>query len=288
MTKQKKCKKNTPCDNENKCKIDGIIDSISDMPKQKIVGLNLSFRDIAKRGNALVCNYLFDNLTKPDQEIVIANTTQDPAVIFDIQTKIRRILSNWVNSPRNLTDSKGNYFGNKYGARILACSSDGVVLHDVQTFCRDVANNRVGVNNNYILSMVTSNNSPVAGTVNTPFFTTINLVANKEVITGAYSYKKTYKVRSSTLPTSNSSGEPLKYNVYQPELLPVVVVAESIIDLHTTRKEIIQSSLGKYGYNARRSDTVNTFNWYVARKWGNDLFTNLGSMYYFRLSYFEF
>ena len=288
MTKHKKCKKNTPCDNKNKCKIDGIIDSISDLPKQKIIGLNLSFRDIAKRGNALVCNYIFENLNNVDQAIVISNTTQDPAVIFDIQTKVRRILSNWVNDPRNLTDSNGKYFGDKYGARVLVCSSDGTVIHDVQTFCRDVVNNRVGVNNNYMLWMSTSNIIPVVGTTNTPFFTTINLAANPEVITDPYSNKNVYKIRSSTLPTSNPSNEPLKYNVYEPELLPVVVVSESTIDLHTTRKEIIQSTLGRYGYNARRSDTVNTFNWYVARKWGNDLFTNLGTLYYFRLSYFEF
>ena len=199
-------------------------------------------------------------------------------------------MSNWVNDPRNLTDSNGKYFGDKYGARVLVCASDGTVIHDVQTFCKDVIKNRVGVSNNYMLWMTTSNNTPVTGTTNTPSFTTINLAANPGVITGAYSYNATYKVSSSTLPTSDPSkpGEKLQYNVYEPELLPVVVVSESIINLHTTRKEIIQASLGRYGYNARRSDTINTFNWYVARKWGNELFTNLGTLYYFRLSYFEF
>jgi len=285
-----KIKKSSPCNNKNKCKIDGALDTLCDIPSQKINGLNLSFREIGKRGDALVCNYLFDNLDKADQAIVIANTTQNPAVIFDIQTKIRRILSNWVNDPRNLTDSNGKYFGDKYGGRILVCSSDGTVLHDVQTFCKDVVKNRVGKSNNYILSILTSNNTPVAGTTNTPVFTTINLAANPGVITGPYSYKKTYKIGSSTLPTSEPiiPGEKLHYNVYEPELLPVTVVSELIIDLHTTRKEIIQASLGRYGYNARRSDTINTFNWYVARKWGNELFTNFGTMYYFRLSYFEF
>ena len=46
---------------------------------------------------------MFANLNKSDQEIVIANTTENSAVIYDIQTKIRRIFSNWVNDPRNLT-----------------------------------------------------------------------------------------------------------------------------------------------------------------------------------------
>ena len=285
-----KIKKSSPCNNKNKCKIDGALDTLCDIPTEKINGLNLSFREIGKRGDALVCNYTFENLNKVDQAIVISNTEQNPVVIFDIQTKLRRILSNWVNDPRNLTDSNGKYFGDKYGARVLVCASDGTVIHDVQTFCKDVIKNRVGVSNNYMLWMTTSNNTPVTGTTNTPSFTTINLAANPGVITGAYSYNATYKVSSSTLPTSDPSkpGEKLQYNVYEPELLPVVVVSESIINLHTTRKEIIQASLGRYGYNARRSDTINTFNWYVARKWGNELFTNLGTLYYFRLSYFEF
>jgi len=283
-----KIKKSSPCNNKNKCKIDGALDTLCDIPSQKINGLNLSFREIGKRGDILVCNYLFNNLNKADQAIVISNTTENPAVIFDIQTKVRRILSNWVNDPKNLTDSDGKYFGDKYGARVLVCSSDGTVIHDVQTFCKDVIKNRVGVDNNYILSIFSSNNTLVEGTKNTPLFTTINLVANPEVINGAFGFKKTYKIGSSTLPTSDPSKEKLQYNVYEPELLPVTVVSETIIDLHTPRKEIIQASLGRYGYNARRSDTINTFNWYVARKWGNELFTNLGTLYYFRLSYFEF
>jgi hypothetical protein len=283
-----KIKKSSPCNNKNKCKIDGSLDTLCDIPSQKINGLNLSFREIGKRGDILICNYVFENLNKADQAIVISNTIQNPAAIFDIQTKLRRILSNWVNDPKNLTDSDGKYFGDKYGARVLVCSSDGTVLHDVQTFCKDVIKNRVGVANNYILSIFSSNNTPVEGTINTPLYRTINLVANPEVINGAFGFKKTYKIGSSTLPTSDPSKEKLQYNVYEPELLPVTVVSETIIDLHTTRKEIIQASLGRYGYNARRSDTINTFNWYVARKWGNELFTNLGTLYYFRLSYFEF
>jgi hypothetical protein len=283
-----KVKKSTPCNNRNKCKIDGALNSLCDIPDQKIVGLNLSFRDIAKRGNDLVCNYIFNNLNKADQEIVIANNTENAAVIFDIQTKVRRILSNWVNDPRNLTDSTGKYFGDKYGARITLCASDGTLIHDVKTFCKDVVNNRVGFTNNYILIITSSNNTTVQGTVNTPIFSTINLAVNPTVINPIYSYKKTYRISSSTLPTSDPPEKPLKYNVYQPELLPITVSNVTIADLYTTRKEIIQSSLGRYGYNARRSSTINTFNWYVSRKWGNDLFTNLGTMYYIRLSYFEF
>ncbi len=146
----------------------------------------------------------------------------------------------------------------------------------------------MGTNNNYILQTITSNNSFQPETVNTIRFTTLNLLANPSAVNLNYSFKETYKINSSTLPTSNPPTQPLKYNVYEPELSPITISSKSIISLHTTRKEIIQSSLGKYGYNARRSDTVNSFNWYVARKWGNDLFTNLGATYYFRLSYFEF
>jgi len=279
-----------PCNNKNKCKIDGILNNICDIPDQKIVGLNLSFRDIAKRANTLVCDYMFGNLNKSDQEILIANTTENSAVIYELQTKIRRIFSNWVNDPRNLTDSTGKYFGDKYGAKITVCSESGILIHDVKTFCKDVVNNRVGTNNNYILWVNSSNNMTVDGTINTPLFSTINLLVNPTVINSSYSYKKVYRISSSTLPTSEPviPGEPLKYKVYQPELLPITVSNVSIAESYTTRKELMQSSVGKYGYNARRSTTKNTFSWYVARKWGNDLFTNLGTMYYIRLGYFEF
>ena len=110
------------------------------------------------------------------------------------------------------------------------------------------------------------------------------------VINSTYSYKKVYRISSSTLPTSEPAipGEPLKYNIYQPELLPITVSRVKSVWMNAPGKEYTQSSVGKYGYDARRSTERNTFCWYVARKWGNDLFTNLGTMYYIRLGYFEF
>lgn len=233
---------------------------------------------------------MFANLNKSYQEIVIANTTENSAVIYDIQTKIRRIFSNWVNDPRNLTDSTGKYFGDKYGAKITVCCENGYLIHDVKTFCKDVVNNRVGTNNNYILWVNSSNIRPLDGTVNTPLFSTINLVANPTVINSTYSTKKVYRISSSTLPTSEPAipGEPLKYNVYQPELLPITVSRVKSVWMNAPGKEYTQSSVGKYGYDARRSTERNTFCWYVVRKWGNDLFTNLGTMYYIRLGYYEF
>ena len=75
------------------------------------------------------------------------------SLIINSQKVLRRNLSNWVNNPKNLVNSKKEYIGDKFGARITVCTTDGRVLHDVQTFCRDVknVNNRIlGNNNNFI------------------------------------------------------------------------------------------------------------------------------------------
>ena len=75
-----KGKKSSPCDNKNKCKVEGALNTLCDIPNQKIKGLNLSFREIARRGDILVCKYLFDNLNPVDKAIVIANAANNPNI----------------------------------------------------------------------------------------------------------------------------------------------------------------------------------------------------------------
>jgi hypothetical protein len=103
-----------------------------DLPNDKIKGLELSFRDIAKKCRDITKKYMSS---------------------FFFEKLLRRNLSNWVNNPKNLVNSKKEYIGDKFGARITVCTTDGRVLHDVETFCRDVknVNNRIlGKNNNFI------------------------------------------------------------------------------------------------------------------------------------------
>ena len=111
-----------------------------DLPNDKIKGLGLSFKDIAKRCRDITKKYSSNNDVSPEQ-------------IINSQKVLRRNLSNWVNNPKNLVNSKKEYIGDKFGARITVCTTDGRVLHDVETFCRDVknVNNRIlGNNNNFI------------------------------------------------------------------------------------------------------------------------------------------
>jgi hypothetical protein len=279
---------------------DSIYLKSSKLPKRRIDGLGLSFRDIAKRGDKIVEEYTFDNLTASDAAIVHSNTLQNQAEIIKIQSKLRRILSNWVNDPNNLTNSNGEYIGDKYGARILASSADGTVLHDVETFCKDIKNNRPlnNYNNNFICWELEQSQHP---STDIHTFATFNqdLSGNGLLINSInYNYltKKVYKVKSATQPSSSPSTvapfSPLVYNISYDEVLNEQIQTNnykmSTLDLHTTRKEFIQASCGRYGYNARRSETTNNFNWYVCRKWGNELFANFGTMFFVRLSYFEF
>ena len=117
-----------------------ILLSVCDLPKEDIKNMGLSYRDIGIRVNKIIKQYSINNL-KNDKYLI------------DNQKKLRRDLSNWVNDPKNLVNSQGNYIGDKFGARITICLSDGTVIHDVQTFCRDIKNK-----NNRILGEIAGNN----------------------------------------------------------------------------------------------------------------------------------
>ena len=250
-----------------------ILLSASDLPNDKIKGLGLSFKDIAKRCHEITKKYSSNNDVTAEQ-------------IINSQKVLRRNLSNWVNNPKNLVNSKKEYIGDKFGARITVCTTDGRVLHDVQTFCRDVknVNNRIlGNNNNFIFLK----NDPVTLDVKNEdiYYSTLNINNIKNSI--KYDNGSAYKVKSSSLPSSDPSSSLLEYSQNETRDGDNVTVSDSGVklDIHTTRKEMIQAATRKYGYDSRISDTSANINHYVCKYVEDD--DNVSS-YFYRLSYFNF
>ena len=245
-----------------------------DLPNDKIKGLGLSFKDIAKRCHDITKKYSSNKDVTAEQ-------------IINSQKVLRRNLSNWVNNPKNLVNSKKEYIGDKFGARITVCTTDGRVLHDVQTFCRDVknVNNRIlGNNNNFIFLK----NDPVTLDVKNEdiYFSTLNTnnVFNSNI---KYTNVSAYKVKSSSLPSSDPSSSLLEYSQNETRDGDNVTVSEVGVklDIHTTRKEMIEAATRKYGYDSRISDTSANINHYVCKYVEDD--DNVSS-YFYRLSYFNF
>lgn len=243
-----------------------------DLPNDKIKDLGLSFRNIGKKCHNLSKKYIKNDDTPTNEKI-------------NNQKKIRRDLSNWVNDPKNLVDSKGKYIGDKYGARITICTTDGLVLHDVETFCRDVRNRNsriLGSNNNFVYfkdDFVEPNKANKRY-----LYSTINVidVENSNI---KYSSVNAYKVKSSSVPSSDPNSSLMQY-------LPnetadgenVTIVSGEIMDDHTARKEIMQATCGIYGYASRISKTINSMNYYVCKYVEGDD----GRSIFCRLSYFNF
>lgn len=256
-------------------------------------GLEVSFRNIANKLDYLLF-YTLTILQPTDLfKYIIENKTDDPVIISQIQSAFRRIFSNFVNDPSNITDRYGNYIGDKYGLRILLCSNDGYVIQDVQTYCKNVANKtNSGDNNNYCVQYVNITTSSVFPS--TVFFNPSNIdlsLYSNFPIQQLNVIKCISPTRPETLP------ETFYYEVVSPDGKTVIPETPPqnntftrllIVDNHSTRTEIQLARIGAYGYSARRSDTNNLFNWYVARNLGNDFFQQLGTSFVLRLSYFEF
>lgn len=246
-----------------------------DLPNNKILGLGLSLRDIAKKCHNISKKYntniINENIPKFDQ----INRQQD----------IRRILSNWVNDPTNLVDYKGMYIGDKYGARITVCRTDGLVLHDVETFCRDVRNknNRIiGNNNNFVF--IKDDSVELDKQNQNYIYSTLNLdkVENSNI---TYDNLNAYKVKSSSIPSSNPSSSLMQYSPNETaDVENVTIVSGEVMDDHTTRKEFIQAACGKYGYASRLSKTVNSISYYVCKHIEGDN----GKSVFLRLSYYQY
>jgi len=279
---------------ERKC-INNHIFCLPDQISDQIIGngLDVSFRDIANKLDYALL-YTLTILQPTDLfKYIIENNTDNPVIISEIQSAFRRIFSNFVNDPSNITDRYGNYIGDKYGLRILLCSNDGYVIQDVQTYCKNVANKtNSGDNNNYCVQYVNITTSSIFPS--TVFFNPSNIdlsLYSNFPIQQLNVIKCISPTRPETLP------ETFYYEVVSPDGKTVIPETPPqnntftrllIVDNHSTRTEIQLARIGAYGYSARRSDTNNLFNWYVARNLGNDFFQQLGTSFVLRLSYFEF
>lgn len=266
---------------KNKVK-DSILLSACDLPSEKIEGLGLSFKSIGRRCFNITKEYLS----------VPANDGNNVNQTVDYQKILRRGLSNWVNDPKNLVNSKGEYIGDKFGARITICTSDGYVTHDVETFCRDVKNknNRtIGKNNNYIEIKNEISNTKNDDKFNPLFSTLSNATPKTNTLSKDVYTVRVIKYNSSLLPSNNLiSDNDLKYSLKKTDDdVGVTILSGTVMDKHTTRKEIIQASCGRYGFDSRISETTFNTNWYVCKKWS---YKNgySGSILFFRLSYFKF
>jgi transforming growth factor-beta-induced protein len=249
-----------------------ILLSVCDLPKDKIEGLGLSYRDIGIRCNNIIKKYSLKDI-KNDKDLI------------KNQQKIRRELSNWVNDPVNLVNSQGEYIGDKFGARITICLADGTVIQDVQTFCRDVKNknNRIlGKNNNYVFLK----SEPVLIDPSDKkrfLYSTFNVDGLDNSV--KYENVYAYKVKSSSLPSSNPNSNSIQYSSNDTSDEIDNIVSGELLDLHTTRKEYIQATTRRYGYNSRATESIVTTDHHVCKyveniQGANDI--------YCRLTYFDF
>ena len=266
---------------KNKVK-DSILLTVCDLPSEQIEGLGLSFKSIGRRCFDITKEYLS----------VPANDGNNVNQTVDYQKILRRGLSNWVNDPKNLVNSKGEYIGDKFGARITICTSDGYVTHDVETFCRDVKNKNarfLGKNNNYIEIKNEISNTKNDDKFNPLFSTLSNATPKTNTLSKDVYTVRVIKYNSSLLPSNNPiSDNDLKYSLKNTDdNVEVTILSGTVMDKHTTRKEIIQASCGRYGFDSRISETTFNNNWYVCKKWS---YKNgySGSILFCRLSYFKF
>lgn len=262
---------------KNKVK-DSRLLSVCDLPNEKIEELGLSFRDVGRKCKNITKQYL----SVPQENVYFGNESKI----------LRRTLSNWVNDPINLVNSNGEYIGDKFGARITICTSEGYVIHDVETFCKDIKNKKtriLGKSNNYIdiQNDISNTKNDDASTKSILLYSTLSNATpetntlSKEVFT-----VKVIKYNSSMLPSNNPiSDDDVKYSLDKTDDDVVVpIYSGRVMDNHNTRKEVIQALYGRYGYDYRVSNTEYNNNWYVCKK---QSYEN-GSTVFCRLSYFKF
>jgi uncharacterized surface protein with fasciclin (FAS1) repeats len=252
------------------------------LPDKRIPNLGLSFKDIGKRCNKISKKYLLNNLK---------NGT--PNEIMNNQKTLRRALSNVVNDPENLVNHKGQYIGERYGLRITVITSGGLVIHDVETFCRDVRNlNKriLGNSNNFVY--IKNNTFSQGGQDQTPLetspaaagqilFSTLNV---NDVINSTIQYTNlnAYKVKSSSVPSSDPNSKVMRYLPNETNDGYINISSGELIDLHTSRIECIQAVAGRYGYASRSKTTTNSY--YVCKHVQDDY----GKSLLFRISFFEY
>lgn len=234
--------------------------------------LNLSFRDLAMRADHAV-DYLMSSLTPNLREVLTVRGSA--AQVSELSSVIRRLLSNYVNNPDNIKDREGRSLAGNYGIRVLTCDDRGFVTNDVQTFTGNNNNSCVQFINQFPISFLPAKIDDV------------DLSGLSENVRGLQKLQ-VIKCSSDVAPTSilNDVGSRLKneYKVFGDDAKTVIaedfksIVKIQILDNHSTRAEIMQARMAKYGVSARLSDTISTFNYYLARNVGN---------FVLRLSIFE-
>jgi hypothetical protein len=222
------------------------------VPNIPINGLGLSFRDIAQQ----LC--LFKNNLKSyslSQQFLSNPYNQSYETINNLDRLWARLANQTVN------DSSGIPAG--YGKRILFCANDGNVFIDVSTFYQ----NTKWMN----YSMVALNKFTNYKFINNPTEPQYNINVNSQSQTFNYEDTNWYNVTTdsseqskkfTTLKCGSTSPPPSDPNNLTPQGTTAVSFLE--VDLHTTRKEIIQSITQPYGWSSRYSETVFSPNYYVA------------------------
>lgn len=265
-----------------------------------ITELNLSFKDIATRLTDFYSNTM-ENL--PESLIILIN---DRACLLQTQTPLiqsvfRRICSNYVNDWDNLVDKDGNYIGDNYGLRITLASNDGSIIHDIQTYCKDVKNdlNGIGKKNNFCISVLDYSEKYASSTIAIiDNYSNIDATSltNKSII-----YNKTFKLASTILPTTQYQDQDqdqqapsklvydyVNYVDGESQIIPETIITEfsscKEIQNHGTRIEIQVSRQGGYGMAARNSVTMNKMNWYACM---NIDLGNIATNFSLRMSIFE-
>ena len=273
---------------------------LSKVDNTVITELNLSFKDIATRLTDFYSNTM-ENL--PESLIILIN---DRACLLQTQTPLiqsvfRRICSNYVNDWDNLVDKDGNYIGDNYGLRITLASNDGSIIHDIQTYCKDVKNdlNGIGKKNNFCISVLDYSEKYASSTIAIiDNYSNIDATSltNKSII-----YNKTFKLASTILPTTQYQDQDqdqqapsklvydyVNYVDGESQIIPETIITEfsscKEIQNHGTRIEIQVSRQGGYGMAARNSVTMNKMNWYACM---NIDLGNIATNFSLRMSIFE-
>lgn len=245
-------KNDSDSDRDSDCH-DKYCKDLSKVPNYKITGLNLSFRDIAKQ----LCEFKNELLSDPLTKDFLSdpyNKTGDEINNIDILWS--RISNKVVNNTTGVTPG--------YGKRILFASNDGHVFIDVSTF---IENSKKWLN----FSIIALNQFNNYKFIDNPQVPQYNNFLNSNSLT--FNYENTdYSnvINNGNTPNDffniikcgSTSYPPTDINNLTPQNTKAISFRS--VDLHTTRKEIIESISNTYGYTSRYSDTTFTPNYYVA------------------------
>lgn len=260
------------CDNlnDNDC-YDKCCKDVSNVPDYNISGLNLSFRDIAKQLCEFKNELLSNDLT---QDFLLSPYSKTGDYINNLDRLWARLANKVVNNTTGVTPG--------YGKRILFASNDGYVFIDVSTF---IEGSKKWLN----FSVIALNRYSNFKFIDNPKVPQYNNFINSNSETFNYENINYSNIINngntpgkifSNIKCGSTSYPPTDINDLTPQ--STKAISFQLLDIHTTRKEIIESVSNTYGYSSRYSDTTFTPNYYVATTLnGSD-----GYSIFIRLSYY--